>query len=205
MALFQIPELKKNIYFWHITEGESELNKNLNLPNFFKLKFKKIKSIQKKKQYLAVHKILRSIKIDLNSLYYDENGKPLLKNGDYISISHSYNYCGVIIGHKKVGLDIEKLRPKILDVSSKFLSKSEELLMEKNIKNLTKVWTVKESLFKAFGQSGISFKNNIIINEINSEFTRGKASIQFEKKIEEYDIEITNFSQYICSVVSKIN
>ena len=76
--------------------------------------------------------------------------------------------------------------------------------MEKNIKNLTKVWTVKESLFKAFGQSGISFKNNIIINEINSEFTRGKASIQFEKKIEEYDIEITNFSQYICSVASKI-
>lgn len=205
MALFQIPELKKNIYFWHITEGESELNKNLNLPNFFKLKFKKIKSIQKKKQYLAVHKILRSIKIDLNSLYYDENGKPLLKNGDYISISHSYNYCGVIIGHKKVGLDIEKLRPKILDVSSKFLSKSEELLMEKNVKNLTKVWTVKESLFKAFGQSGISFKNNIIINEINSEFTSGKASIQFEKKIEEYDIEITDFSQYICSVVSKIN
>ena len=66
MALFQIPELKKNIYFWHITEGESELIKNLNLPNFFKLKFQKIKSIQKKKQYLAVHKILRSIKIDLN-------------------------------------------------------------------------------------------------------------------------------------------
>ena len=205
MALFQIPELKKNIYFWHITEGESELIKNLNFPNFFKLKFQKIKSIQKKKQYLAVHKILRSLKIDLNSLYYDENGRPLLKNGDYISISHSYNYCGVITGNKKVGLDIEKLRPKILDVSSKFLSKSEELLMEKNIKNLTKVWTVKESLFKAFGQSGISFKNNIIINEINSEFTRGKASIQFEKKIEEYDIEITNFSQYICSVVSKIN
>ena len=205
MALFQIPELKKNIYFWHITEGESELIKNLNFPNFFKLKFQKIKSIQKKKQYLAVHKILRSIKIDLNSLNYDENGIPLLKYGDYISISLSYNYCGVITGHKKVGLDIEKLRPKILDVSSKFLSKSEELLMEKNIKNLTKVWTVKESLFKAFGQSGISFKNNIIINEINSEFTRGKASIQFEKKIEEYDIEITNFSQYICSVVSKIN
>ena len=205
MALFQIPELKKNIYFWHITEGESELIKNLNFPNFFKLKFQKIKSIQKKKQYLAVHKILRSINIDLNSLYYDENGRPLLKNGNYISISHSYNYCGVITGHKKVGLDIEKLRPKILDVSSKFLSKSEELLMEKNIKNLTKVWTVKESLFKAFGQSSISFKNNIIINEINSEFTGGKASIQFEKKIEEYDIEITNFSQYICSVVSKIN
>ncbi len=205
MALFKIPEFKKNIYFWHITEGESELIKNLNLPNSFKLKFQKIKSIQKKKQHLAVHKILRSIKIDLNSLYYDENGRPLLKNGDYISISHSYNYCGVITDHKKVGLDIEKLRPKILDVSSKFLSKSEGFLIEKNIKNLTKVWTVKESLFKAFGQSGISFKNNIIINEINSEFTSGKATIQFEKKIEEYDIEITNFSQYICSVVSKIN
>ena len=26
-----------------------------------------------------------------------------------------------------------------------------------------------------------------------------------KKKIEEYDIEITDFSQYICSVVSKIN
>ena len=66
MALFQIPELKKNIYFWHITEGESELIKNLNFPNFFKLKFQKIKCLQAlPKVFIIGIKVKQHITLDL--------------------------------------------------------------------------------------------------------------------------------------------
>mgnify|MGYP003311909175 CR=1 FL=1 len=34
----------------------------------------------------------------------------------FISISHSFDYSGIVVSKSKVGLDIEKFRPKILDI-----------------------------------------------------------------------------------------
>ena len=205
MALFCLPELKKNINFWFIDESEKDLIDQLNLSVDFRLKFEKIKSLQKRKQFLAVHMILKSMQIDQKILSYNQNGKPILNDGQYISISHSYNYCGVAIGESKLGLDIEKLRPKIFNISSKFLSKNEALLIKNlNIENLTKVWTIKESVFKAFGHTGLSFKDNITIIKIDHEFLSAVVEINFDNKIENYSIDIITFSQYICSIASKI-
>ena len=60
-------------------------------------------------------------------------------------------------------------------------------------------------MFKAFGYSGIDFKENILIESINMEFDRAKVKIYKNDTIEYYNIEITNFSQYICSVAYLIN
>ena len=206
MALFCLPELKKNVNFWFIDESEKDLIDQLNLSIDFRLKLEKIKSLQKRKQFLAVHMILKSMQIDQKILSYNQNGKPILNDGQYISISHSYNYCGVVVGESKLGLDIEKLRPKIFNISSKFLSKNEALLIKNlNIENLTKVWTIKESVFKAFGHTGLSFKDNITIIKIDHEFLSAVVEINFDNKIENYSIDIITFSQYICSIASKIN
>ena len=100
----------------------------MNLPNFFKLKFQKIKSIQKKKQYLAVHKILRSINIDLNSLYYDENGRPLLKNGDYNMAERAFReFVNTNPDHKLAGnaqywyAETFRIRQLFTDAASAYL------------------------------------------------------------------------------------
>ena len=37
------------------------------------------------------------------------------------------------------------------------------LIKENSIQNITKIWTIKEAVYKAFGQPGIDFKKNIII------------------------------------------
>jgi phosphopantetheinyl transferase len=134
-------------------------------------------------------------------LSYDDNGKPHLLNNKFISISHSFDYCGVIVSDVKVGLDIEKLRSKILNISNKFVSPSDrDLIKLDSIENITKIWTIKEAVFKAFGYSGIDFKENILIESINIEFDRAKVKVYKNEIIEYYNIEITNFSQYICSV-----
>ena len=89
----------------------------------------------------------------------------------------------------------------ILTISKKFISPLElNLIRDKSIENLTKVWTIKEAVFKAFGYSGIDFKENILIESINIEFDRAKVKVYKNEIIEYYNIEITNFSQYICSV-----
>ena len=107
----------------------------------------------------------------------------------------------IVVSEFKIGVDIEKLRPKILNISKKFVSISElKLIKECSVRNITKVWTIKEAVFKAFGYPGIDFKKNIIIETLNKEFDKGRVKVFKNEIIEHYNIEIIDFSQYICSV-----
>ncbi len=111
----------------------------------------------------------------------------------------------MVVSPNKVGLDIEKLRPKVLNISNKFVSAFEFNLIKKvNIRNITKIWTVKEAVFKAFGFPSINFKENIIIQSFNDDFDKAIVKIYKKDVVEYYSIEIINFSQYICSVAIQI-
>ena len=193
-----------NLLLWRISESEEELNKEINLSNFSKSRLRKIKSTSRRKQSLSIHHLLKSSKIN-KELFYDSNGKPKLSNNKFISISHSFDYSGLAISYNKVGVDIEKFRSKILDISKKFISRNEkDLIKELDIENLTKVWTIKESVYKAFGYQGIDFKENILIKNINNEFNKAQVKINKNEIIENYNVDIINFSQYICSVANHI-
>jgi len=193
--------ISSNILLWKLSETETELKNLLNPSTYPNSRLNLIKSSNQRKQFLGVQNLLKLLKINSDTLFYDNNGKPHLSNNKFISISHSFDYCGVIISDTKVGIDIEKFRPKILNISKKFISESDWNLIKLNsVENVTKVWTIKEAVFKAFGYSGIDFKENILIESINIEFDRAKVKIYKNEIIEYYNIEITNFSQYICSV-----
>ena len=193
-----------NLLLWRINESEEELNKDLNLSDFFKSRLGNIKATSRRKQSLSIHHLLKSSKIN-QEFFYDYNGKPKLSNNKFISISHSFDYSGVAISNNKVGVDIEKFRPKILDISKKFISQTErDLIKELDIENLTKVWTIKEAVYKAFGYQGIDFKENILIENINNEFNKAQVKINKNEIIENYNVDIINFSQYICSVANHI-
>jgi phosphopantetheinyl transferase len=153
-----------------------------------------------------VQNLLKLHNVNNDSLFYDKNGKPHLSNNKFISISHSFEYCGVIVSDVKVGLDIEKLRPKILNISKKFISESDwNLIKLSSVENVTKVWTIKEAVFKAFGHKAIDFKKNIIITSINKKFNKASVSISNNQITENYNIEIYNFSQYLCCVAKLID
>jgi phosphopantetheinyl transferase len=193
--------ISSNQLLWKLSETETELKNLLNPSTYSNSRLNLIKSTNQRKQFLGVQNLLKLLKISSDTLFYDNNGKPHLSNNKFISISHSFDYCGVIISDTKVGIDIEKFRPKILNISKKFISESDWNLIKLNsVENVTKVWTIKEAVFKAFGCSGIDFKKNILIESINIEFDRAKVKIYKNEIIEYYNIEITNFSQYICSV-----
>lgn len=193
--------ISSNQLLWKLSETETELKNLLNPSTYSNSRLNLIKSSNQRKQFLGVQNLLKLLKINSDTLFYDNNGKPHLSNNKFISISHSFDYCGVIISDTKVGIDIEKFRPKVLNISKKFISESDWNLIKLNsVENVTKVWTIKEAVFKAFGCSGIDFKKNILIESINIEFDRAKVKIYKNEIIEYYNIEIINFSQYICSV-----
>jgi len=195
-----------DLFLWKLSETEIELNSNIDLSLSSISKLDLIKSSSQRKQFLGVQNLLKLHNINNGSLFYDKNGKPHLSNNKFISISHSFEYCGVIVADVKVGLDIEKLRPKILNISKKFISESDwNLIKLSSVENVTKVWTIKEAVFKAFGHKAIDFKKNIIITSINKKFNKASVSISNNQITENYNIEIYNFSQYLCCVAKLID
>ena len=195
-----------DLFLWKLSETEIELNSHIDLSLSSISKLDLIKSSSQRKQFLGVQNLLKLHNVNNGSLFYDKNGKPHLSNNKFISISHSFEYCGVIVSDVKVGLDIEKLRPKILNISKKFISESDwNLIKLSSVENVTKVWTIKEAVFKAFGHKAIDFKKNIIITSINKKFNKASVSISINKITENYNIEIYNFSQYICCVAKLID
>jgi len=195
-----------DLFLWKLSETEIELNSNIDLSLSSISKLDLIKSSSQRKQFLGVQNLLKLHNINNGSLFYDKNGKPHLSNNKFISISHSFEYCGVIVSDVKVGLDIEKFRSKILNISKKFISESDwNLIKLSSVENVTKVWTIKEAVFKAFGHKAIDFKKNIIITSINKKFNKASVSISNNQITENYNIEIYNFSQYLCCVAKLID
>ena len=197
--------ISNDLLLWKLSETETQLSNLVNISLSSKSKLDLIKSSSQRRQFLGVQNLLNLHKIKNNMLFYDDNGKPHLLNNKFISISHSFDYCGVIVSNVKVGLDIEKFRSKILNISKKFVSQSDLGLIKLNsIENVTKVWSIKEAVFKAFGHNEIDFKKNIIIKSVNKEFTKANVLIFKNEISENYSIEIYNFSEYICCV-AKLN
>jgi phosphopantetheinyl transferase len=167
------------IYLWQITETEAELLKILDedMPEYIK----KYKSELHRKQLLA-RSILQK-RLDLNDvLYKNEQGKPFLKNGKFISISHAGHYVGIAISKQAIGIDIEKFSDKLTRVISKFLNKNEKKITNQLDKQqLLQIWTAKESIYKLTGIPGLRFREDIEITELNQEF--GKAVVQNDTNI----------------------
>jgi len=198
--------VSNDLLLWKLSEKEIQLNNLVNLSLSSKSRLDLIKSSSQRKQFLGIQNLLSLHNINNEVLFYDDNGKPHLLNNKFISISHSFEYCGVIVSDVKVGLDIEKLRPKILNISKKFISESDwNLIKLSSVENVTKVWTIKEAVFKAFGHKAIDFKKNIIITSINKKFNKASVSISNNQITENYNIEIYNFSQYLCCVAKLID
>ena len=198
--------ISNDLLLWKLSETETQLNDLVNLSISSKLRLDLIKSSSQRKQFLGVQNLLSLHNINNEILFYDDNGKPHLLNNKFISISHSFDYCGVIVSDVKVGIDIEKFRFKILNISKKFVSESDlALIKESSVENITKVWSIKEAVYKAFGHNKIDFKKNIIIKSVNKEFNKAIVLIFNNEISENYSIEIYNFSQYICCIAKQID
>ena len=198
--------VSNDLLLWKLSEKEIQLNNLVNLSLSSKSRLDLIKSSSQRKQFLGIQNLLSLHNINNEVLFYDDNGKPHLLNNKFISISHSFDYCGVIVSDVKVGIDIEKFRSKILNISKKFVSESDLALIKvSSVENITKVWSIKEAVYKAFGHNKIDFKKNIIIKSVNKEFNKATVLIFNNEISENYRIEIYNFSQYICCIAKQID
>ena len=172
------------IKLWEVNLGELDYQ-GLDEYDLRLIKSKKNKLA--KEQFLAVRKILK-LENQSYKIRYNESGKPSINSDLNISISHSNFMAAVVFsGYAKTGIDIELKESKVISIQDKFLNESEKLRTKYkfDIVYLTKIWTAKESIYKALGIKGISFSDNIIIKKIyknkgEGRYFKGKEKIKFD-------------------------
>lgn len=188
------------IFLWKITEPLAELFAEVKLNPKSQERFNGMRSELHQRAFLSVRKLLLLKGYTDFDLDYDQFGKPHLKDGKYISISHSHEYATIIISDEITGIDIELQREKIIKIAPKFAEKELEFLDLENqnyIRKLTVIWGVKESIFKIINEVGISFKDHIHVLPFHIEDLAGIANLNFQNSAIQFKyhfIEIDNFT-----------
>ena len=180
--------LGEHVAVWNISETYDELVLFLNNAFFLKeIQNLGLNSALRINQKISAGILLQHILKDNIELYYDELGKPHLKNYlGHVSISNTKEFVAVVYHPQKAtGIDIEIPSERILKIAPKFINESEQNWIKNGYtpfyKNCFIVWCVKESLFKMIGGGGIDFKDHIIVNEPNDNC----GDVQFLKQNQE--------------------
>lgn len=190
MPLYKTIKPNKNttVIVWKIEEDLSFLE-SIYLNDYSKNRISKMKSEVHKKGFLSVRHLLKHLNYSDDDLFYTEDGKPHLKDGLRISISHSFNFSCIIVSKNVVGIDIEKNREKIIRIADKFVGEEAKFLAEKDlVKQLTVIWGAKESLFKIHPDGGLLFKHHLPIEKFSLTDKKAKGWIKKDNFYEVFDI-----------------
>src|SRR6202171_2919336 len=173
---------------WHITEDEVFFLRGVPLK-------RDVSHAQKRLQHLAGRYLLTELFHDfpLEEIMIADTRKPYLEDEKYhFSISHFGHYAAAIVSSSnRVGIDVEKTSPTIEKIRNKFLSEQESAIafegIEKSghrLRQLTLLWSAKESIFKWYSLGNVNFKEHICW--VKPYFIRrgdlGELSFEFRKE-----------------------
>lgn len=204
MPIYKTITISPNTHLaiWHIDEELAELSRDVVLSNYCREKYNGISSMIHKKGFLSIRHLLAYFGYADRDLTYDEKGKPHLNDGNFISITHSFQYTGVIISDKPVGIDIEKQRSKIINIAAKFTPvkkyshiKDDDELMRK----LTVVWCAKESTYKLYGKKGLFFLRDMDVDDFDMTDSATTVRVFNQKDQPQYQIKFLEFDGFTCA------
>jgi len=157
------------IVVWRISEEEQELKEGLELSSHSQTRLSQMKSASQRSAFLAVRQLIQLLGYSDHQLSYNENGKPFLEGVESVSISHTTQYAAVAVGYNcHMGVDIERHREQIERIAPKFCGPGavRELTdRTERIEKLTAIWGAKEAVYKIVDRPGLSFRQDIRIDD----------------------------------------
>jgi phosphopantetheinyl transferase len=168
--------ITESILVWEILESESDLWQMLGACDALENALKDLKHAQRRLERLATYVLIKTHFNALQAVSYNADGKPVLANGQFISISHSGPFVGIIISRTHaVAMDIEQIESlkasessRISRIAQKFLNPAEQAFISayssvEQVWMQTVVWSAKEVLFKLYSKGGVDFKEHLHI------------------------------------------
>mgnify|MGYP001294861088 FL=1 len=192
------------VKIWKIEESYSDLLQPLDLKPQSLERVLGMKSELHQRGFLSVRHLLHEFGYTDQDLFYDDNGKPHLKDGKHISITHSFTFSGVIVSDKEVGIDIEMQRDKIAVIAHKFVDYEFNYLdksADDYINKLTVIWGIKESLYKLFATPGMLFKEHFLVIPFTFEEGETIAWIDYKGRKYRYNTAFLEFEGFTCAYV----
>ena len=204
MALYKTLTVNKatKVLIWKIEESISKLQEGIVLSENSTTRLNSMKSQLHQRGFLSIRHLLKEVGYTDTDLIYDEFGKPHLKNGKFISITHSFIFTAIIVSDKfHVGVDIEKQRDKILKIAHKFTPFEEYKTIanvDALISKLTIVWGAKESLYKIYGKKKLLFLHHIYIEDFKFADEKTTGEIRYNGENTAYNISFLEFEGFTC-------
>jgi 4'-phosphopantetheinyl transferase len=204
MALYKTLTVNKatKVLIWKIEESISKLQEGIVLSENSTTRLNSMKSQLHQRGFLSIRHLLKKVGYSDADLIYDEFGKPHLKNGKFISITHSFTFTAIIVSDKfHVGIDIEKQREKILKIAHKFTPFEEYKTIanvDALISKLTIVWGAKESLYKIYGKKKLLFLHHIYIEDFKFADEKTTGEIRYNGENTAYNISFLEFEGFTC-------
>ncbi len=192
---------------WHITEPEVFFIKHVPLQ-------REITHPNKRLQHLAGRYLLKELYpgFPYELIKIADTRKPFLEDEAYhFSISHCGHYAAVIVSTRfRVGVDVERITAKAVKIKHKFLSAFEQGLIEQvvggNYQQLlyyvTAAWSIKESLFKWYGDGEVDFIEHLRIEAFTAKNLAGTAFCRVTK--EKSTALTVHFQFYEDNVISQV-
>ena len=200
------PNSQTTVKIWKITETYKDLLLPLTLKAESADRVNGMKSEIHRRGFLSIRHLLRDFGYTDQDLYYDKSGKPHLRDGKSISITHSFNFSAVIISDQSVGIDIEKQRKKIKLIAKKFIDYEFQYLngtTEDYVRKLTVIWCIKESLYKLYATPGLSFKQHTLVIPFMLEDGQTMSWIDYEENKERFTADYFEFEGFTCAYTLK--
>lgn len=199
------PDTDTQVLVWKNTETLEQLRSATQLKEVCQNRLDGMKSEQHQKGFLGVRMLLQHAGYTDFDLFYDVNGKPHLKDGKNISITHSYAFSAIVISSRQIGIDMELQREKVKLIANKFID-AEFGFLEPNdptdfLRRLIVIWGVKEAVYKMISRPGMSFKQNIQVFPFVIEDGKGETYYNFEgvsAKVPFYFMELEGFTLVYC-------
>ena len=150
---------------------------------------------RKQLQHLAGRYLLKEMYPDFpyDLIRIADTRKPFLENEAYhFSISHCGDYAAVMVSSSlRVGVDVELVTKKTDKIKHKFLSVIEIDMIAAVAKStpmlpdslLTSAWSIKEALYKWYGDGEIDFIDHLHIDSIELSGDKGIAHCSVSKKL----------------------
>ncbi len=189
------------VFIWKVEESLEWLSKDLDLTDRCQRRVEGMKSEIHRRGFMSIRHLLAEAGYTDHDLYYDDNGKPHLKDDKYISITHSFNFTAIIISNKDVGIDIEKQREKIMKIANKFTPLKEYHTLANEdalIRKLTIVWGAKESVYKILAEPGCGFLQHINVTDFDFDDSRTTTHVSYNGIDRWFDVNFMEFENFTC-------
>lgn len=164
-VISEIETREGKILRWHVNETVDSLENQcvqigLGLPPAV--------HIESRRKQVMVTALLHYRLFPGTRLSYTRTGKPMVDNGQHVSISHSGDVLVMMKSNEPCGIDIERIHPRVRKVRHKFLNDSELLTTTHSSDfTLTQFWTAKEAMFKVYGSDKVFMRSNIFVHDLS--------------------------------------